>query len=298
MRALGFPVKKQQVVKLAGEVDPNHGGTVNFDTYLEISELCFAWMLEGLSLQGRRNSSHTNTHDPDTHRSEGPVRVAGPRGGGPQGVCALRRGRHGQGRYTLLCTRLGAVDVCASRSTHPISRAPVYLNTDHAQEPEARGARAGRDGRVGGGAAGHDRRVRQVRALPSRLPRFVIGFRTRTYLPNNYKHVPHPHNTTQGRGRRHLPLRLRPHHAGRRCAGGLVVSGAIGSWSGCGMYSGFVLRRPTEWMAERREETRQSTKHEEQRTRHRQRRKTTQLEGRHYVGSIPFRVLLFSLVRV
>ena len=39
MRALGFPVKKQQVLKLAGEVAPNHGGTVDFQTYLEISAL-------------------------------------------------------------------------------------------------------------------------------------------------------------------------------------------------------------------------------------------------------------------
>lgn len=44
MRALGFPVKKQQVLKLAGEVDPNHGGTVDFETYLEISESGFARM--------------------------------------------------------------------------------------------------------------------------------------------------------------------------------------------------------------------------------------------------------------
>lgn len=43
MRALGFPVKKQQVLKLAGEVAPNHGGTVDFQTYLEISALVCVW---------------------------------------------------------------------------------------------------------------------------------------------------------------------------------------------------------------------------------------------------------------
>jgi len=40
MRALGFPVKKAQVLKMAQEVDPNHGGAIDYDAYLEISELC------------------------------------------------------------------------------------------------------------------------------------------------------------------------------------------------------------------------------------------------------------------
>lgn len=38
MRALGFQVKRAQVMKMAHEVDPNHGGAVDFETYLEISE--------------------------------------------------------------------------------------------------------------------------------------------------------------------------------------------------------------------------------------------------------------------
>jgi hypothetical protein len=31
-------VKKAQVLKLAQEVDPNHGGSVDHEAYLEISE--------------------------------------------------------------------------------------------------------------------------------------------------------------------------------------------------------------------------------------------------------------------
>jgi hypothetical protein len=38
MRALGFNVKKQEVVKLVHEVDPHNNGTIDFDNFLEISE--------------------------------------------------------------------------------------------------------------------------------------------------------------------------------------------------------------------------------------------------------------------
>ena len=37
MRALGFNVKKQEVVKLVHEVDPHNNGTVDYDNFLEIS---------------------------------------------------------------------------------------------------------------------------------------------------------------------------------------------------------------------------------------------------------------------
>lgn len=37
MRALGFNVKKQEVVKLVHEVDPHNNGTVEYENFLEIS---------------------------------------------------------------------------------------------------------------------------------------------------------------------------------------------------------------------------------------------------------------------
>lgn len=42
MRALGFPVKRAQVQKMAQEVDPNHQGFVDFETYLEIMKDLYA----------------------------------------------------------------------------------------------------------------------------------------------------------------------------------------------------------------------------------------------------------------
>lgn len=43
MRALGFNVKKQEVVKLAHEVDPTNNGTINYEGFLEISKyLCLS----------------------------------------------------------------------------------------------------------------------------------------------------------------------------------------------------------------------------------------------------------------
>mmetsp|Transcript_33913 Transcript_33913/g.43572 ORF Transcript_33913/g.43572 Transcript_33913/m.43572 type:complete len:172 (+) Transcript_33913:69-584(+) len=36
IRALGFPVKKQEVLKMVYDCDPNNEGTVDMDTYLEI----------------------------------------------------------------------------------------------------------------------------------------------------------------------------------------------------------------------------------------------------------------------
>ena len=38
MRALGFNVKKQEVVKLVHDVDPHNNGTVDYDRFLEMSE--------------------------------------------------------------------------------------------------------------------------------------------------------------------------------------------------------------------------------------------------------------------
>jgi Ca2+-binding EF-hand superfamily protein len=37
MRALGFDVKKPEVVKLVHDVDPNNVGTVDYAQFLEIS---------------------------------------------------------------------------------------------------------------------------------------------------------------------------------------------------------------------------------------------------------------------
>jgi centrin-3 len=38
MRALGFQVKKPEVVKMVHEVDPHNEGIVNFDQFMDISE--------------------------------------------------------------------------------------------------------------------------------------------------------------------------------------------------------------------------------------------------------------------
>lgn len=38
MRALGFNVKKPEVVKLAHDVDPHNNGTIEYESFLEISE--------------------------------------------------------------------------------------------------------------------------------------------------------------------------------------------------------------------------------------------------------------------
>ena len=38
MQALGFNVKKPEVVKLVHEVDPHNNGTIEYDHFLEISK--------------------------------------------------------------------------------------------------------------------------------------------------------------------------------------------------------------------------------------------------------------------
>lgn len=40
MRALGFDVKKPDIVKMVHDIDPNNTGSVNYQQFLEISE-CF-----------------------------------------------------------------------------------------------------------------------------------------------------------------------------------------------------------------------------------------------------------------
>ena len=37
MRALGFDVKKPEVVKLVNDVDPQNSGNINYEQFLEIS---------------------------------------------------------------------------------------------------------------------------------------------------------------------------------------------------------------------------------------------------------------------
>jgi Ca2+-binding EF-hand superfamily protein len=39
MRALGFDVKKPEIVKFVNDVDPNNNGSVNYHQFLEISML-------------------------------------------------------------------------------------------------------------------------------------------------------------------------------------------------------------------------------------------------------------------
>ena len=41
MRALGFQVKKPEVVKMVHEVDPHNEGIVNFDQFMDISKRVF-----------------------------------------------------------------------------------------------------------------------------------------------------------------------------------------------------------------------------------------------------------------
>lgn len=49
-------VKKAQVMKLVQEVNPSHGGTVDFETYLEISACyLFVWCLAGVASNGDHN---------------------------------------------------------------------------------------------------------------------------------------------------------------------------------------------------------------------------------------------------
>lgn len=38
MRALGFDVKKPDIVKIVHDIDPNNTGTVNYQQFLEISK--------------------------------------------------------------------------------------------------------------------------------------------------------------------------------------------------------------------------------------------------------------------
>lgn len=38
MRALGFDVKKPDIVKMVHDIDPNNTGTVNYQQFLEISK--------------------------------------------------------------------------------------------------------------------------------------------------------------------------------------------------------------------------------------------------------------------
>lgn len=38
MRALGFDVKKPDIIKLVHDVDPNNSGAVDYDQFLEISK--------------------------------------------------------------------------------------------------------------------------------------------------------------------------------------------------------------------------------------------------------------------
>ncbi len=44
MRALGFDVKKPDVIKLVHDVDPNNSGSIDYDQFLEISK-CLALLL-------------------------------------------------------------------------------------------------------------------------------------------------------------------------------------------------------------------------------------------------------------
>lgn len=39
MRALGFDVKKPDVIKLVHDVDPNNSGSIDYEQFLEISKL-------------------------------------------------------------------------------------------------------------------------------------------------------------------------------------------------------------------------------------------------------------------
>lgn len=102
MRALGFQVKRAQVLKMAQEVDPNHGGAVDFETYLEISEWADLADEDGRYYGQRTHAYHTTIA---LINSEGPVRDAGPGGGGPEGVPTLRRGRHRQGTTVVTYRR-------------------------------------------------------------------------------------------------------------------------------------------------------------------------------------------------
>ena len=38
MRALGFDVKKPDVIKMVHDVDPNNSGSIDYDQFLEISK--------------------------------------------------------------------------------------------------------------------------------------------------------------------------------------------------------------------------------------------------------------------
>ena len=72
MRALGFQVKKPEVVKMVHEVDPHNEGIVNFDQFMDISALrMFRTRATPL-----RHSSLARVCAP---RSDRPVRRAGPR---------------------------------------------------------------------------------------------------------------------------------------------------------------------------------------------------------------------------
>ena len=44
MRALGFDVKKPDIVKLVHDIDPNNAGSVDYSQFLEISEYIHVYM--------------------------------------------------------------------------------------------------------------------------------------------------------------------------------------------------------------------------------------------------------------
>jgi Ca2+-binding EF-hand superfamily protein len=45
MRALGFDVKKADIVKMVHDVDPNNSGSVDYPQFLEISMFSFLLLL-------------------------------------------------------------------------------------------------------------------------------------------------------------------------------------------------------------------------------------------------------------